>query len=157
MPRITLYGVAVSAFVAKVRIVLKAKSIPFEEVAPEGGYSGDAYAGLVPVQTMPAIDHDGFVVWDSEAINEYLEEVFPLPSMVPSKAQERAYARALSRFVDTRLEPPLRSLFAHVGPTSRDDAFVDRQFGLLELRLGQWKSALILDGILGRHHQERFL
>ena len=38
MAEITFYGVAVSAFVAKVRIALDAKGLSYEEAPPPGGY-----------------------------------------------------------------------------------------------------------------------
>jgi hypothetical protein len=48
MADITLYGVPVSAFVAKVRIVLDMKGMTYTETAPPGGYGSPAYRALVP-------------------------------------------------------------------------------------------------------------
>lgn len=48
-------------------------------------------AGRVPV----LVDSDGFVVWDSLAIAEYLAERFPSLALWPQDQQERARARSL--------------------------------------------------------------
>jgi glutathione S-transferase/maleylpyruvate isomerase len=137
MPMIKLYSIPPSLYSAKVRLVLRAKGLEFEDVPPPGGYGSDAYKALVPSGTLPAIDHDGFLLTDSEAINEYLNELVPEPRMWPTGLRERAEARALSRFHDTRLEPSLRALFGHVDPSKRNGAFVDAQIALLTERIGQ--------------------
>lgn len=139
---IRLYTLPFSSYSAKVRIFLLAKGVPFEEVPPPGGYSSSDYAEIVPVSTIPAIDHDGFVLWDSEAITEYLEEAFPQPAMLPADLQNRAFARSLSRFHDTRLEPNIRALFAHVAPQSRDMDAVAESVSLIEQRFQQLSAIL---------------
>ena len=104
---------------------------------PPGGYGSDEYLSLVPYGSLPAIDHDGFVLADSEAINEYLEELVPSPALWPAAIEDRARARELSRFHDTRLEPAVRALFSHVNPQQRDQAFVDQQCPVIAMRLEQ--------------------
>ena len=49
-----------SVYSAKVRIVLRAKGVAFEDVPPPGGYGSDAYQALVPYGTMPAIEDGRF-------------------------------------------------------------------------------------------------
>ena len=134
---IKLYSIPPSVYSAKVRLVLRAKGLDFEDIPPPGGYGSDAYKALVPFGTMPAIDHDGFQLADSEAINEYLNERFPEPPMWPQGIEERAKARALSRFHDTRLEPSIRALFSHVNPQNRDGDFVRDQVVVIAERLEQ--------------------
>ena len=46
--QIILYGIGVSAFVAKVRIVLDLKGLAHEETPPPGGYGSEDYRALVP-------------------------------------------------------------------------------------------------------------
>lgn len=140
---ITLYSIPPSLYSAKTRLVLRAKGLAWIDVAPPGGYGSDAYKRIVPAGTLPAIDHDGFVLAESEAINEYLNEICPDPAMLPADPRQRAQARALSRFHDTRLEPALRAIFSHVAPAGRDHAFVTGQAQLLSERLAQ--LALIAD------------
>lgn len=134
---ITLYSIPPSLYSAKTRLVLRAKGLEWQDVPPPGGYGSDEYKRIVPAGTLPAIDHDGFVLAESEAINEYLNEVYPDPAMLPADPRQRAQARALSRFHDTRLEPALRAIFPHVAPARRDSAFVASQANLLSERLAQ--------------------
>jgi len=131
------YALPVSTYSAKVRIVLVAKNIRFEERAPPDGYRSAAYRGIVPMGTLPAIDDDGFVLSESEAINEYLEERFPHPTLLPSSPQDRASVRFLSRFHDLYLEPPVRALFAHMSPAKRDGAVVAACAAQIDRRLTQ--------------------
>lgn len=118
------YASPVSSYSAKVRIVLRAKHVTFEERLPPGGYRSGAYRDIVPMGTMPAIDDAGFILSESEAINEYLEERFPEPAMLPRTPEARARTRFFARFHDLYLEPPLRALFGHIAPAKRDAAFV---------------------------------
>ena len=134
---ITLYNVAVSSYGAKVRIILRHKALEWTEIPPPDGYGSDAYRRIVPAGTVPAIIHDGLTLADSEAIAEYLNERFPAPPMMPEAVAARASARELSRFHDTRLEPVLRSYFAHVAPEGRDPGFITDTARLLQTRLDQ--------------------
>ena len=134
---ITLYNVPVSSYGAKVRIVLKHKGLDWAEIAPPDGYGSDAYRRVVPAGTVPAIIHDGLTLADSEAIAEYLDELYPSPPMMPGDVVGRARARELSRFHDTRLEPVLRSYFGQVAPAGRDSGFIAENARLLQSRLDQ--------------------
>lgn len=133
---ITLYSIPESLYSAKLRIVMRLKGVAFEMEEPPGGYGSDAYKRIVPAGTVPAIVHDGFVLADSEAIAEYLNEVFPEPEMLPGDAQERARARERSRFHDTRLEPEVRSMFGQIAP-GRDEALVAAKGEMINTRLAQ--------------------
>ena len=108
----TFYALPLSTYCAKVRMVLRIKSIDFEEVTPPGGsYTATEYQKIVPAGSIPAIQSGNFVLHDSDAIIEYLEDKYTSPVMRPSNLQQRASLRAISRFHDTRLEPSVRLLF----------------------------------------------
>lgn len=108
---IVFYATAVSNYSAKVRIALAAKGLVYEERDPPGGYRSAAWRELQPTGTLPAIEDDGFLLAESEAILEYLEDRYPAPSLLPGTARERAVARFLARFHDLHLEPRVRALF----------------------------------------------
>lgn len=111
---LTLYGIPVSSYVAKVRLALLLKGVAFTEVPPPGGYGSPAYRAIVPAGSVPAIVHDGFALHESEAIMEYLDEVYPQPRLHPSDAKARAWHRAIALYHDTKLEPAVRAMFPHV-------------------------------------------
>jgi len=134
---LTLYAVPVSLYCAKLRIVLRAKGLVWDEVPPTGGYGSDAWHRLVPSGNLPVLCHDDLMIADSEAAAEYLEEVFPEPPLLSGLATDRARMRERGRFHDTRLEPELRRLFAHIRPAQRDPALVAVQAAALQQRLDQ--------------------
>jgi glutathione S-transferase len=134
---VILYATPLSSYSAKVRIVLVAKGAAFEEREPPGGYRSEAYRAIVPMGTLPAIDDSGFVLSESEAIAEYLEERFPEPALLPRDARDRARSRFLSRFHDLHLEPHVRALFAHVDPGRRDAAYVETRMADIRRRIAQ--------------------
>lgn len=111
MTSITLYGVAVSAFVAKVRIVLDMKGLIYTELAPPDGYGSSSYRAIVPAGSVPGLVVDGQSIHDSNAIIEWLEETVPTPALLPMDPIARARTRALLGFHDTRLEAATRRLF----------------------------------------------
>lgn len=136
-----VYGLALSSYSAKLRILLVNKGISFEEREPPGGsYRSEAYRAIVPMGTLPAIDDDGFVLSESEVIAEYLEARHPDPPMLPESVRERAHARFLSRLHDLYFAPAVRGLFPHVNPARRDAAAVAAQVVEIRRRLAQLES-----------------
>lgn len=51
---------------------------------------------LSPSRRVPALRHDGLLIWDSLAIGEYLAEVCPSARLWPEDAKARARARSIS-------------------------------------------------------------
>jgi glutathione S-transferase len=99
-----LYNAPQSTCSQRVRFVLNAKKLPFEEVKLDllaGDQLKPDYLALNPNGVVPTLVHDGAVVIDSSVIIEYLDEVFPGPeSFTPDKPAERAAMRTLMRFID---------------------------------------------------------
>ena len=142
MSSVILYAVPVSGYSAKTRIVLEAKRIPYEERLPPEGYRSAAYRAIVPMGTVPAIVVGDFVLSESEAIAEYLEERFPTPTLLPGDPQARARIRFLARYHDLMLEPAVRTLFAHVDPNRRDAAFVAGAVAQIDDRIARLEHLL---------------
>ncbi|MDB9862510.1 glutathione S-transferase family protein [Litorivicinus sp.] len=132
-----LYDLPISSYGCKIRILLRHKALPWTSIAPPDGYGSPAYCELVPSGTIPALNHDGFILAESEAIAEYINELVPDPVMLPENIQDRATARALSRLHDTRIEPLLRAYFSQISPEHRDIGFIRENAALLENRLTQ--------------------
>lgn len=88
----------------RVRFVLNAKQLPFEERKLDllaGDQLTPDYLKLNPNGVVPTLEHDGAVVIDSSVIMEYLDEVCPAPvRFTPDDAVARARMRALMRFID---------------------------------------------------------
>jgi len=134
------YGTALSSYSAKVRIVLAVKGVQYDELPPPGGYRSDEYRAVVPAGTLPAIRIGDWVLSESEAINEFLDELYPTPPMLPGDARARARIRFLCRFHDLQFEPRVRALFAHVKPSGRHAHKVALLRGEIETRVAQLAS-----------------
>lgn len=134
-----LYSVPVSLYCAKIRIVLRHKGLAFEVLAPPGGEGAGSYKTIVPSGNLPALFDGDFLLADSEAIAEYLEEAYPAVSMLPGDAKARGIQREFARFHDTRLEPALRKLFPIVKTGAGDGARVTAE---ISTRLGQLSQML---------------
>lgn len=135
---LTLYSIPVSLYCAKLRIVLRAKGAVWEEVPPPGGYGSDEYKTVVPSGNLPALRDGDLLIADSEAIAEYLEEIYPDPSLLGPTPAVRALERERGRFHDTRLEPALRAVFAYMpGRAAAPDGFLAAQSAQIQARLEQ--------------------
>ena len=115
MTEFRLYATPVSVYSCKVRLAMALKSLEWTECTPPGGYGSAAYRVLVPQGTVPALVHGDVIIAESDTVIEYLDDIGAGPPLLPAGAQTRARARALSRFIDLRVEPAARALFPLVG------------------------------------------
>lgn len=99
-----LYNAPQSTCSQRVRFVLNAKALPFEEKRLNllaGDQLNPDYLVLNPNGVVPTLDHDGKIIIDSSVIIEYLDEVVPGPqSFTPAQPAPRAHMRSLMRFID---------------------------------------------------------
>src|ERR1700682_2168700 len=104
MTELVLFNAPQATCSQRVRFVLQAKGLAFEERKLDL-FAGDQlkpdYLEINPNGVVPSLVHDGRAVIDSSVIMEYLDEVFPAPArLVPEGPAERADMRALMRFID---------------------------------------------------------
>lgn len=82
-------------------VLLAAFGIPFEEVKLRFDFSPDspwtrAIAAITPTKRVPVlVEDDGFTVWDTLAITEYIADRHPELPIWPRDARARARARSL--------------------------------------------------------------
>src|ERR1700734_1172136 len=100
----TLYNAPQSTCSQRVRFVLNAKTIPFDEIKLDllaGDQLKPDYLALNPNGVVPTLDHNGAIVIDSSVIIEYLDEIRPEPvKFTPENPVLRARIRALMHFID---------------------------------------------------------
>ena len=82
-------------------VLMRELGIAFDEVAlrfdfNEGSAFRQAVARVSPARRVPVLVDDGFAVWDTLAIAEYLHEKFPDAGVWPGGQRARARARCLS-------------------------------------------------------------
>ena len=82
-------------YCARVRIALAEKHIPFETVVVDLLDRPGWLYELNPIGKVPVLDDGGWILPESAVINEYLEERFPEPALLPVHQEARALARLL--------------------------------------------------------------
>lgn len=115
---IKLYTFPPSTNSRKVRIALIEKGLEFERInidLTKREQKNPDYLKVHPFGQIPALDDEGFVVYDSTIINEYLEDEYPYPSLMPSDSEGRARARMMEDFRDAHFNP----FFVHLIQESR--------------------------------------
>ena len=106
---ITLYSDRfwISPWVFSCYVTLKEKGLPFEVVElalDKQETRTPGYRKRTITSKVPALDHDGFVLTESSAILEYLDESWPtLPRAFPAELRVRARARQVMSFLRTDL------------------------------------------------------
>jgi glutathione S-transferase len=106
---IKLYTFPPSTNSRKVRIALLEKGLEFERInvdLSKREQKNPEYLKIHPYGQVPALDDEGFVVYDSTVINEYLEDEYPYPPLMPKDSEGRARARMMEDFRDTHFNPP---------------------------------------------------
>ncbi len=98
---LTLYDAARCPFCARARIVLADKGIGYEPVEIDLRDRPAWIYDKNPRGRVPVLEEDGFVLPESLAIMEYLEERWPEPALLPTDPGDRALVRVwYSRFDD---------------------------------------------------------
>ena len=98
-----IIGSYVSPYVRKVLVCMELKGLDYEVDPITPFFGNDEFRRLSPLCRIPVLIHDGLVLTDSTVIAEYLDEQFPDPPLMPKEPKERARARWLEEFADTRL------------------------------------------------------
>ncbi len=98
-----IIGSYLSPYVRKVLVVLHLKGIVYE-IDPIVPFFGDEhFAAVSPVRRIPVLIDDRVTLADSSVICQYLEDSRPSPSIYPEDVADRARARWLEEFADTRM------------------------------------------------------
>ena len=105
---IKLYTFPPSTNSRKVRIALLEKGLEFQRInvdLSKREQKNPEYLKIHPFGQIPALDDEGFIIYDSTVINEYLEDEYPYPPLMPKDSEGRARARLMEDFRDTHFNP----------------------------------------------------
>ncbi|MEJ2347179.1 MAG: glutathione S-transferase family protein [Gammaproteobacteria bacterium] len=100
-----LYSARVCPFVQRVRLALLEKGLEYETVDVDLDNIPDWYRSISPYGKVPLLQRGGDSVWESTVINEYLEEVYPEPPLLPRDPGQRALARIWIDYANTQFLP----------------------------------------------------
>jgi maleylacetoacetate isomerase len=96
---IQVFGFWRSIATFRVRVALRLKGLQFEETSVDilsGEQFKPGYDSINPEHVVPTFIHDGYLLFQSMAIMEYLDDIKPTPRLLPADIRERAYARSLA-------------------------------------------------------------
>ncbi|MBV2208667.1 MAG: maleylacetoacetate isomerase [Thermomonas sp.] len=107
---LTLYSYWRSSAAYRVRIGLNLKGleyniVPVHLVQGGGQQHAESYRQMNPQELVPTLSHGQRQLTQSLAILEYLDEVWPEPSLLPATARERQRARELALLVACDVHP----------------------------------------------------
>lgn len=103
-----LYGYFRSSAAFRVRIALNLKKLDYETAAihlRRNDQSKPDYRGVNPQGLVPALEDGGQTLIQSLAIIEYLDELHPVPALLPKNPADRARVRALADLVACDIHP----------------------------------------------------
>jgi glutathione S-transferase len=110
---IKLYTFPPSTNSRKVRIALLEKGLEFERITVDltkREQKNPEYLKIHPFGQVPALDDEGFIIYDSTVINEYLEDEYPYPPLMPKDSEGRARVRLMEDLRDSQFNP----YFVHI-------------------------------------------
>src|SRR5689334_11938222 len=120
MSDIKLYSARACPFAHRTRLVLAEKSIRFELVEIDLANKPAWFSNVSLYGKVPAIEHAGQRIVESAVINEYIDEVFPTPALLPKAPAQRALARIWIDFANTRVAPAFTKVLWAGSPSDRD-------------------------------------
>jgi len=136
----------------RVRIALNLKQVPAEIVFVDidaDAHRADAYRKVNPQMALPTlVTADGTVLFQSLAIIDYLDEIFPDPPLLPADALGRARVRGLALIVACEGHPLL---------TPRVRRYLNRDRDLRDTQQSAWfrhwtiETLAALEGHLAGH------
>jgi glutathione S-transferase len=113
MPVIKLYDFKSSPNCQRVKIVLAEKNLPYD-IAPIDLRAQEQktpeYLKLNPYGKVPVLTDDATVLYESLIINEYLDEKYPNPPLMPKDPAKRAKARILIDYGMAHFDAPYQRL-----------------------------------------------
>ncbi len=110
---IKLYDFKSSPNCQRVKVVLAEKHLPYEVVPIDlrkQEQKTPEYLKLNPYGKVPVLTDDATVLYESCIINEYLDEKYPTPSLMPADLGKKAKARVLIDFGLAHLDAPYQKL-----------------------------------------------
>ena len=128
-----LYSFFRSSAAYRVRIALNLKGVDYEIAnvdLPGNRHREAEFRAVNPQATIPTLDDDGTILWQSLAIIDYLDARFPQPRLIPQEPVARAHAQALAQLIVCEIHPlnNLRVLRYLRGELKLDDAAVAKWY-----------------------------
>ncbi|OKH30704.1 glutathione S-transferase [Calothrix sp. HK-06] len=120
MSTVQLYFAKGSTFSQRTRVVLLEKGIEFTPIEIDLQNKPAEFTQVSRYGKVPAIKHGDVEIYESAIINEYLDEVFPEPPLLPHDPAAKAVARIWIDYANTRLVPGFNKLLRGKDTTEQE-------------------------------------
>jgi glutathione S-transferase len=113
MAAIKLYDFLSSPNCQRVKVVLEEKNLPYEKIPVDlkaKEQKKPEYLKLNPYGKVPVIIDGSTVLYESLIINEYLDEKYPEPALLPKDSGKRAKIRILIDYGMNHLDVPYQKI-----------------------------------------------
>jgi glutathione S-transferase len=122
-------------------MVLHEKDVDFETYEVDLANKSEEFLKASPTGKVPVVVVDGDSIYESNVVNQYLDEVADGPGLMPEDPKRRAYARIWMSFADTDFFPAV-----FVASVGRERGFseerISEAFEKLEVALGKLEERL---------------
>jgi glutathione S-transferase len=140
-----LYNYPDCPYCQKVRVVLAEKDLSYDTIAVDlrkNEQKSPEFLRLNPYGKVPVLEDEDLVVYESTIINEYLEDEYPLPALMPEDSASRARVRMLEDYGDNIFLPQTSLVLAELSrhENERDADKLNRSRGGL-LRSLEWLNS----------------
>ena len=144
---IKLYDFKSSPNCQRVKIVLAEKNLPYEIVPVDlraQEQKTPDYLKLNPYGKVPVLTDDDTVLYESCIINEYLEEKYPNPPLLPKEPGKKAKARILVDYGMAQFDSPYQKLRMELmkDPKEQNQQVIDNAKNELKKLLQRFESEL---------------
>ena len=113
-----LYNTQRCPYARRTRMVLHEKGIDFDVHEVDLSNKSAEFLSVSPTGKVPVVVVDGDSLYESNVVNQYLDEVMDGPKLMPEDPKRRAYARIWMSFADTDFFPAV-----FVASVGRDRGF----------------------------------
>ena len=147
---LTFYYGSGSPYAWKVWLALEHKAVPYEIKVlsfDKGDTKAPEFRALNPRGKVPTVVDNGFALWESGVIVEYLDEAYPDRPLLPKDAKARATVRRIAAECESYLGPLMtelsRATLGRKGPA--DPAVMADLHKRLDEELSRYEAALAGD------------
>jgi len=141
-----LYSGDLSPYSARVRMQIYAKGITDITLERPATFGTPEFRREFPIGRIPVLDIDGDMMPESEVIAEYLEEIYPTPSMLGATPRETAHIRTIARIGDIYVMNNMFMLSPQSRAASRNQGIVDLLGGQVTRNIKALNKMIGTDG-----------
>jgi glutathione S-transferase len=117
---IRLFSARACPYAHRTRLVLAEKALAFELIEIDLQNKPSWFDATISAYgKVPALAHGDVHIWESAVINEYLEEAFPAPALLPRTPAARAHARIAIDYANQKFSPAYHAFLRATQPDAQ--------------------------------------